>query len=157
IYAASSSAYGNSEKLPKNEADTTAPLSPYAVAKLTGEHYCTSFSHVHGLETVRLRYFNVFGPRQNPDSPYSAVIPRFIRSLLAGDRPTVHGDGRQSRDFTYVGDVVRANLLAAETSDISGKVYNIACGRRTNLLELIAILNELLGTFITPQHIHSRP
>jgi UDP-glucose 4-epimerase len=145
VYAASSSAYGASEKLPKHESDPTAPLSPYAAAKLAGEHYCASFSRVYGLETVRLRYFNVFGPRQPPNSPYSAVIPNFVRALLSGGRPVIHGDGQQSRDFTYVSDVVQANMLAAEAAGVSGKVYNIACGRRTSLLDLLRMLGELTG------------
>jgi UDP-glucose 4-epimerase len=157
VYAASSSAYGASIRLPKRETDPTLPLSPYAVAKLTGEHYCAAFTHVHGLETVRLRYFNVFGPRQPPDSPYSAVIPLFIKSMLEGRRPRIHGDGEQSRDFTFVADVVQANLLAAEASGVAGKVYNIACGRRTSLLELVARLNALLGTTIQPAHEATRP
>jgi UDP-glucose 4-epimerase len=157
IYAASSSAYGNSDRLPKREGDPTGPLSPYAVAKLTGEHYCAAFSEVYGLETARLRYFNVFGPRQSPDSPYAAVIPLFLRAMLAGQRPRIHGDGGQSRDFTFVADVVQANLLAAEAPDVSGRVYNIACGRRTSLLELVAIMNRLLGTEIAPMHDASRP
>jgi UDP-glucose 4-epimerase len=157
IYAASSSAYGNSEQLPKREGDPTRPLSPYAVAKLTGEHYCAAFSEVYGLETVRLRYFNVYGPRQSPDSPYAAVIPRFLRALLAGHSPRIHGDGRQSRDFTFVDDVIRANLLAAAAPGVSGKVYNIACGQRTSLLELIAVMNGLLGSDIAPVHEPGRP
>ena len=152
VYAASSSAYGNSARLPKRESDPTAPLSPYAAAKLAGEHYCAAFSEVYGLETVRLRYFNVFGPRQTPDSPYAAVIPLFIRALTSGQSPTIHGDGEQSRDFTFVADVVRANLLAASAPGVSGRLYNVACGRRTSLLELVALLNELLGTNIAPTH-----
>jgi UDP-glucose 4-epimerase len=157
VYAASSSAYGNSARLPKSEADPTAPLSPYAVAKLAGEQYCAAFSTVYGLETVRLRYFNVFGPRQTPDSPYAAVIPLFIQALTAGRGPVLHGDGQQSRDFTFVEDVVQANLLAAEAPGVSGRVYNVACGRRTTLLELVAHLNELLGTRIAPTHADPRP
>jgi UDP-glucose 4-epimerase len=157
VYAASSSAYGNSTRLPKCESDPTAPLSPYAVAKLAGEQYCAAFSEVYGLETVRLRYFNVFGPRQTPDSPYAAVIPLFIRALTAGERPVIHGDGRQSRDFTFVDDVVQANLRAAEAPNISGQVFNVACGRRTSLLELLRHLNTLLGTAITPVHTQPRP
>ncbi len=133
VYAASSSAYGNSVRLPKCESDPTLPLSPYAVAKLAGEQYCAAFSEVYGLETVRLRYFNVFGPRQTPDSPYAAVIPKFIEAMTSGRSPVIHGDGEQSRDFTFVADVVQANLLAAEAPGVSGKVYNIACGRRTSL------------------------
>jgi UDP-glucose 4-epimerase len=152
VYAASSSAYGASTRLPKRETDPTLPLSPYAVAKLTGEHYCAAFTHVHGLETVRLRYFNVFGPRQPPDSPYSAVIPLFIKAMLEGRSPRIHGDGEQSRDFTFIADVVQANLLAAVAPGVAGKVYNIACGRRTSLLELVARLNALLGTSIQPLH-----
>jgi UDP-glucose 4-epimerase len=152
VYAASSSAYGGSMKLPKAEADPTLPLSPYAAAKLAGENYCAAFSEVYGLETVRLRYFNVFGPRQTPDSPYAAVIPLFIRALTTGQSPLLHGDGRQSRDFTYVADVVQANLKAADAPAVSGHVYNIAGGRRTSLLELIAYLNDLLGTAIRPIH-----
>jgi UDP-glucose 4-epimerase len=152
VYAASSSAYGNSVRLPKRESDPTAPLSPYAVAKLAGEHYCAAFSEVYGLETVRLRYFNVFGPRQTPDSPYAAVIPLFIQSLTTGQKPLIHGNGDQSRDFTYITDVIQANLLAAVAPGASGKVYNVACGRRTSLLQLVGHLNTLLGTNIAPTH-----
>jgi UDP-glucose 4-epimerase len=157
VYAASSSAYGGSQKLPKHEDDPTLPLSPYAAAKLAGEHYCAAFADVYGLETVRLRYFNVFGPRQSPDSPYAAVIPKFIAAMTSGRRPIIHGDGHQSRDFTYVADVVRANLLAAEAPGVHSKVYNIACGRRTSLLELVQHLNTLLGTDLQPIHTDARP
>jgi UDP-glucose 4-epimerase len=157
VYAASSSAYGNSEVLPKSEHHPTLPLSPYAVAKLAGEQYCAAFSEVYRLETVRLRYFNVFGPRQSPSSPYAAVIPLFIQALSTGKRPTIHGDGSQSRDFTFVADVVQANLLAAEAPGVSGKVYNVACGKRTTLLELVQHLNALLGTNIEPTHTAPRP
>jgi nucleoside-diphosphate-sugar epimerase len=157
VYAASSSAYGNSVRLPKCENDPTLPLSPYAVAKLSGEHYCAAFSEVYGLETVRLRYFNVFGPRQSPDSAYAAVIPKFIEAMTGGGSPVIHGDGEQSRDFTFVADVVQANLLAAEAAGVSGKVFNIACGRRTSLLELVGQLNALLGSDIKPMHTAARP
>jgi UDP-glucose 4-epimerase len=157
VYAASSSAYGNSKAKVKSEADPTLPLSPYAASKLAGEHYCAAFTEVYGLETVRLRYFNVFGPRQAPGSPYSAVIPLFIEAMLEGRAPTVHGDGLQTRDFTYVDNVVQANLLAAGAPDASGKVYNVACGQSASLLQVIAILNELLGTDIQPVHTDSRP
>jgi UDP-glucose 4-epimerase len=156
VYAASSSAYGNSARLPKSEDDPTAPLSPYAVSKLAGEQYCAAFSEVYQLPTVRLRYFNVFGPRQTPDSPYAAVIPLFIQAMTDGRAPTVHGDGQQSRDFTYVGDVVQANLLAAEAEGVSGRVYNVAGGRRVSLLNLIRLLNELLGTSIAPEFLPTR-
>ncbi len=156
VYAASSSAYGNSARLPKSEGDPTGPLSPYAVAKLAGEQYCAAFSEVYRLETVRLRYFNVFGPRQAPDSPYAAVVPLFVQALTAGRPPVICGDGEQSRDFTFVQDVVQANLLAAEAPGVSGKVYNVACGRRTTLLELVGHLNALLGTTIAPTHVAAR-
>jgi UDP-glucose 4-epimerase len=157
VYAGSSSAYGNSDRLPKRESDPTAPLSPYAVAKLAGEHYCAAFHEVYGLETVTLRYFNVFGPRQTPDSPYAAVIPLFIRALLAGKGPLIHGDGMQSRDFTYIDNVVQANLLAATAPKVGGKVYNVACGGRFTLLDIVAGLNRILGTHIAPVHTDSRP
>jgi UDP-glucose 4-epimerase len=156
VYAASSSAYGNSARLPKAETDPVGPLSPYAVAKLAAEHYCAAFSEVYGLETVRLRYFNVFGPRQSPDSPYAAVIPLFIQALTSLEAPVIHGDGEQSRDFTYVADVVQANLRAASAPGVSGRVYNVACGRRTTLLELVHHLNALLGTRIEPTHVPAR-
>src|SRR5262249_11644348 len=152
-----SSAYGNSARLPKSETDPTAPLSPYAAAKLAGEQYCAAFSEVYRLETVRLRYFNVFGPRQTPDSPYAAVIPLFLRALSTGQSPLIHGDGQQSRDFTFVEDVIQANLKAAEAAAVSGNVYNIACGRRTSLLELLGHLNDLLGTNVAATHGPARP
>jgi nucleoside-diphosphate-sugar epimerase len=152
VYAASSSAYGDSARLPKHEDDPTRPLSPYAVAKLAGEQYCAAFAGVYGLETVRLRYFNVFGPRQSPDSAYAAVIPLFIRALTTGKSPLIHGDGEQSRDFTYVADTVQANLKAADAPGVAGKVFNVACGKRTSLNQLVAHLNKLLGTDIAATH-----
>ncbi|MEX1041973.1 MAG: SDR family oxidoreductase [Pirellulaceae bacterium] len=152
VYAASSSAYGDLPGLAKRETDLPAPLSPYAVAKLTGEHYCQAFYHTYGLETVGLRYFNVFGPRQDPDSPYSAVIPIFITLLLSGRPPVIFGDGQQSRDFTFVQNIVRANLNAAAAPGVAGKSINVANGKSTSLLVLIKLLNEMLGTDIAPEH-----
>ena len=143
MYAGSSSAYGDNPTLPKHEDLRTNPLSPYAVAKLTGEHYCRVFTHVYGLETVILRYFNVFGPRQNPASQYAAVIPAFITALLQGQALQVFGDGHQSRDFTYVANVVHGNILAMAAPDVAGQVINLALGGRTSLLELIAQLEDL--------------
>jgi len=153
VYAASSSAYGESPTLPKHEAMCTAPLSPYAVQKLTGEHYMRSFAHVYGMETVCLRYFNVFGPRQAADSPYSGVLAQFIRSMLRGSTPTIFGDGSQSRDFTYIQNVVEANLLAAlaPAKTVSGHVYNIACGERHSLLEIYRALAKILSFNRPPQ------
>jgi UDP-glucose 4-epimerase len=157
IYAASSSAYGSSSLVPRRESQPTAPRSPYAIAKLAGEQYCEVFSQLYGLPTVRLRYFNVFGPRQVPGSPYAAVIPRFIEALLHGRRPVIYGDGLQSRDFTYVEDAVQANLLAAEAPRVSGQVYNVACGRQTTLRQLVTLLNDLLGTEAAPDYQDARP
>ncbi|HEY2894978.1 MAG TPA: SDR family oxidoreductase [Pirellulales bacterium] len=154
VYAASSSAYGDQPTSSKRETDLPAPISPYGAAKYAGESYCKAFSATYGFETVCLRYFNVFGPRQDPDSPYSAVIPLFITALLSGRQPTVYGDGRQSRDFTYIGNVVQGNLLAADVdaTQVSGRTLNVANGRSTSLLELIAALNRLLGTNVSPIH-----
>ena len=152
IYGASASAYGDGPALPRRETEPLQPISPYAVAKLAGEHYCAAFSYAYGLETVRLRYFNAFGPRQFSGSPYSTVVPLFLEAMLAGRRPVIHGDGAQSRDFTSVDDVVQANLLAAEAPRASGKVYNVASGRRTTLLELVDRINAILGTDIKPIH-----
>ena len=152
VYAGSSSAYGEQVKSPKSEGDLPAPISPYGAAKLAGEYYCQAFTATYGLETVVLRYFNVFGPRQDPNSPYSAVIPLFITALLAGRRPTVFGDGHQSRDFTYVDNVVQGNLCAADAAGASGRVFNVANGRSTSLLDLLAELNRLLGTAVEPLH-----
>jgi nucleoside-diphosphate-sugar epimerase len=146
IYAASSSAYGDQPTLPKSEQMSPDPLSPYAVAKLVGEYYCRVFTRVYGLETVSLRYFNVFGPRQDPGSQYSGVVSRFISSLLSGERPVIYGDGEQSRDFTYIDNVVGANLKAAEASGASGKVINVANGMRITLNQLLAELKDLTGT-----------
>jgi UDP-glucose 4-epimerase len=150
VYAASSSAYGDQPTSSKRETDLPAPLSPYGAAKLAAEFYCQSFTHTYGFETVSIRYFNVFGPRQDPNSQYSAVIPLFITAMLAGRQPTVYGDGGQSRDFTYVANVVHGNLLAADAPNVAGRVFNVANGRQTSLLELLAILNELLGTNVQP-------
>lgn len=150
VYAASSSAYGNSPVMPKHETHLPEPLSPYAAAKLAGEMYLEAFAASYGLETVRLRYFNVFGPRQDPNGPYSAVIPRFISALVAGQQPTIYGDGTQSRDFTYVGNVVAANLRAARVPHVSGKVYNIACGTSLSLLELLKEICDLMDKPFEP-------
>ena len=145
IYAASSSAYGDQPTLPKKEEMSPDPLSPYAVAKLVGEYYCQVFTRVYGLETLSLRYFNVFGPRQDPGSPYSGVISRFIDSLIRGERPVIFGDGEQSRDFTYIENVVQANLRAAETQKGIGQVINIGNGQRTTLNQLLNELKALTG------------
>jgi UDP-N-acetylglucosamine/UDP-N-acetyl-alpha-D-glucosaminouronate 4-epimerase len=145
VYAASSSAYGDQPTLPKSEEMRPDPLSPYAVAKLVGEYYCRAFTRVYGLETVSLRYFNVFGPRQDPGSQYSGVVSRFISSLLSNERPVIYGDGEQSRDFTYIDNVVFANLNAASAKEASGKVINVANGQRITLNQLLEELKELTG------------
>jgi len=136
----------------KRETDLPEPISPYGAAKLAAEYYCQAFSATYEIETLAIRYFNVFGPRQDPGSPYSAVIPLFITAMLEGRRPVIFGDGRQSRDFTFISNVVDANLLAADAPNVSGRVVNVANGRSITLLELIDALNELLGTSIEPQH-----
>lgn len=145
VYAASSSAYGDQPTLPKVETMLPDPLSPYAVAKLVGEYYCQVFSRVYGLETVSLRYFNVFGPRQDPSSQYSGVISRFISALLSNQQPVIYGDGEQSRDFTYIDNVVAANLRAAETTKGIGQIINIANGERVTLNQLLDQLKKLTG------------
>ncbi len=155
VYAASSSAYGNSPALPKNEDMPSHPLSPYAVSKLLGEHYCRIFHTIYKLETVSLRYFNVFGPRQDPTSPYSAAIPKFINAILKGDSVTIYGDGEQSRDFTYIQNVVNANLLACEAPDAAGTVINVACGDQISLNRLISIIEEELE--IEAQRVYTQP
>ena len=150
VYAASSSAYGNSPSLPKKEDMKPDPLSPYAITKLVGEQYCKVFSELYGLETVSLRYFNVFGPRQDPNSQYAAVIPKFITAMLNDESPVIFGDGEQSRDFTYIQNNVDANILACGVAGIAGKMFNIACGERISLNELVAMLNKILGKKIEP-------
>lgn len=150
VYASSSSVYGNSLTLPKQEDATPAPASPYAITKLTGEHYCQVFWNTFKLETVCLRYFNVFGPRQSPYSEYAAVIPRFIDAAMHGGSPTIYGDGSQSRDFTYVENVVAATLLAGTTARAAGQIMNVACGERRSLLDLISLLETVIQSHITP-------
>ena len=157
VFASSSSVYGDTPTLPKHEEMPTSPLSPYAVTKLASEDYCRVFTHVYNLPTVSLRYFNVFGPRQDPTSQYAAVIPAFIASMLAGERPTIYGDGLQTRDFTYVGNVVQANLLACESEQAVGHSINIACGERISLLDLVKAINTQLRTQIEPIHEPPRP
>ena len=151
VYASSSSVYGETPVLPKVESLPTDPRSPYAVAKLAGEHYARVFAGCYGLETVALRYFNVFGPRQRPDSQYAAVLPRFITAALTGQRPTIFGDGGQTRDFCFIDNVVAANLQACVAEGVSGAAFNIACGARTSLLEVIAALREITGASVEPR------
>ena len=154
VYASSSSVYGDRPDLPKREDQPSAPISPYAATKVTGELYASVWSRLMGVETVGLRYFNVFGPRQDPKSEYAAVIPRFILWAQQGQPLQVHGDGTQSRDFTYIDNVVAANLLAAraDAAKVSGRAYNVGCGSRTSLLEIIAKLERMLGTSVKRKH-----
>lgn len=158
IFAASSSAYGDTEILPKEENMPADPLSPYAVGKYTGELYARIFANIYGLETVSLRYFNIFGPYQDPASEYAAVIPKFIQLMIKGEAPTIFGDGEQSRDFTYIDNAVEANLLACRSSKAGGgEVINVACGERYTLNELVTALNEILGTKLSPIYTESKP
>lgn len=159
IYAASSSAYGDQPFSSLRETDPPLPMSPYAAAKLAGEMYCRAFFHSFGLETVGLRYFNVYGPRQDPASPYSAVIPRFIAALLRGEPPVIFGDGRQTRDFTFVEDVVQGNLLAesAPSDRVAGKIFNLGSGRSHDLLTIADLLQRLTGVSLPPRHLPARP
>ena len=156
VFASSSSVYGDAPGFPRAETQATSPLAPYAVSKLAAEQYCRVAHIVYGLETVCLRYFNVFGRRQDPFSQYSAVIPKFITAMQAGIAPTIYGDGTQSRDFTHVDDVVAANMLALEATMAAGRIYNIACGRQVTLNELVAQLNDILGTQLEADHLDAR-
>ncbi|HUS74068.1 MAG TPA: SDR family oxidoreductase [Sedimentisphaerales bacterium] len=157
VYASSSSAYGDTPTLPKVETMPPMPLSPYAVGKLVGEYYCSVFYKVFDLETISLRYFNVFGPHQDPTSQYAAAIPAFVTAILKDKPPTVFGDGMQSRDFTYIDNVVEANLLAARAEHTAGEVLNIACGQAVTVNETIEVINELLGKSIKPIYNPPRP
>lgn len=157
VYASSSSVYGDTPDLPKTEDLPLRPKAPYGVSKLAAELYCRIFPQIYGLETVSLRYFNVFGPRQHPDSEYAAVIPRFLRRMLAGKRPVIFGDGEQSRDFTSVDNVVEANLLASEAAQGVGDAFNIACGQASTLNQVAAWINESLGTRLEPLFEPPRP
>ncbi|MBI2857835.1 MAG: SDR family oxidoreductase [Chloroflexi bacterium] len=157
VYASSSSVYGNIPALPKKEAQAPAPASPYAVTKLAGELYCRVFYQIFGLETFALRYFNVFGPRQVQDSAYAAVIPRFTSALLRGEPPVIFGDGEQSRDFSYVDNVVEANLLAVKAKAGFGEAFNVACGRHTTVSDVAAQIACLMGMSVKPVHREPRP
>ncbi len=157
VYASSSSVYGDQPTVLKKESMKPNPLSPYAVSKLAGEHYCGVFYRIYGLETVALRYFNVFGPRQDPSSQYSAVMPRFITAIRKGESPVIFGDGKQTRDFTFVGNVVSANMLAMSAKGAAGEVFNIACGQRVSVNELIKKLNRIMGKEIKPKYEKPRP
>lgn len=158
VFASSSSVYGDTPVLPKHEDMAPRPLSPYAASKLSGEGYCRSFSNVFGLESVSLRFFNVFGSRQDPTGEYATAVPRFICRMQGGERPVIFGDGRQSRDFTYIDNVVRACRLAAKAErNVSGEVINVGGGERTSLLDLIRLVNDILGTDIEPEFTDPRP
>lgn len=157
VFASSSSVYGANPDLPKHESMPTLPISPYAVAKQAAEGYCRAFHQVYGLETVALRYFNVFGPGQDPLSQYAAVVPKFITALLDQRQPTVFGDGEQSRDFTYIDNTVDANILAAQAENAAGQVLNIACGERVSLNDLLTEIRELTGTHLEAEHLSPRP
>jgi UDP-N-acetylglucosamine/UDP-N-acetyl-alpha-D-glucosaminouronate 4-epimerase len=152
VYASSSSVYGDSELLPKVEDQTPMPISPYAVSKLAGEQYCRVFAKIYGLETVGLRYFNVFGPKQSPESQYAAVVPLFIRAALQGEPLEVHGDGEQSRDFTYIDNVVQANSFAFTAPRAAGEAFNIACGERYSVMTIARTIERLLGRKVTINH-----
>ena len=152
VYASSSSCYGDSPALPKVEDQVPSPISPYAVAKLAAEYYCRMFTRLHGLETVSLRYFNVFGPKQSPESQYAAVVPLFIRAALRDEPLIVHGDGEQSRDFTYIDNVVQANLKACTAPGVGGEVFNIACNTRHSVLEIARTIEKFLGRKVDIQH-----
>jgi len=155
IFASSSSVYGDTPALPKSETIPVNPLSPYAITKVTGEFYCRVFQEIYGLQTISLRYFNVFGARQDPNSQYAAVIPKFITSIMKDEPPVIYGDGEQSRDFTFVKHVVDANILACE-SDKTG-IFNIACGRRITINQLVDMINEILGKEVEPVYTEGRP
>ena len=157
VYAASSSAYGNIPTLPRSETLSPEPASPYAITKYVGECYCRVFTQVFGLETVALRYFNIFGPRQDPTSQYSAVIPKFIHAYLQGSSPAIEGDGEQSRDFTYIANAVHANLLACHAEGIAGEVFNIGCGQQTSINRLASLIGEMMETEAEPIYTSSRP
>lgn len=159
VYAGSTSAYGNPATLPNSEAHVTCPLSPYAASKLAGEEYCSAFHATYGLETVVLRYFNIFGPRQDPNSQYAAVVPRFIASALQGEQPTIYGDGEQTRDFVYVANVVHANLLAARApaARVAGQVFNVGCGQSVTVNELWDRIREVAGVPVLPKYTEGRP
>jgi UDP-glucose 4-epimerase len=156
VYAASSSAYGNQPTPLKTERDLPSPLSPYAAAKLAAEHYCHAFYHSYGLETVCLRYFNVFGPRQDPSGPYAAVVPIFAQKLLRGEAPIIYGDGLQTRDFTYIDNVVQANTLAASVPAAAGMTFNVGSGLAATLLDVFALLQAIIGTNLSPQFAPAR-
>lgn len=157
VFASSSSVYGDAPGFPRVETQATSPLAPYAVSKLAAEQFCRVAHLVYNLETVCLRYFNVFGRRQDPFSQYSAVIPKFITLMAAGQAPAIYGDGTQSRDFTHIDDVVAANLLALDAPAAAGRIYNIACGRQVSLNELVAQLNDILGTHLQAEYLDARP
>jgi UDP-glucose 4-epimerase len=156
VYAASSSAYGDSPTLPKVETLPVNPKSPYAVSKLVGEYYAKVFFEVYGLQTISLRYFNVFGPWQDPTSQYAAAIPAFVTSILRGQSPMVYGDGEQSRDFTFVDNVIEANLCAARAPQTAGQIVNIACGERITVNEILRLINRALGTSVAPRYVPTR-
>jgi len=157
VYASSSSVYGDTPALPKVETQKPEPVSPYAVSKLTGEYYCTVFTKIYGLETACLRYFNVFGPRQSLESKYAVVIPKFIFNILKDEPPPVHGDGEQSRDFTYIDNVVSANLLAAKAKTVQGEIFNVACGEKFTVLAIVKQLNKILNKEVEPEFVSPRP
>jgi nucleoside-diphosphate-sugar epimerase len=157
VFASSSSIYGDAPGFPRSEEQAVAPIAPYAVAKLAAESYCRAFSLVYGLETAALRYFNVFGPHQDPASQYAAAVPRFITRLLRGEPPVIEGDGEQSRDFTFVEDVVQGNLLAAEAEGVAGEVFNVAGGGSHTVNELVAALRTIIGSDVEPVYVDRRP
>jgi len=158
VFASSSSVYGDTPTLPKREEMPPNPQSPYALSKLIGEQFCRLFWRLYGLETVSLRYFNIFGPRQDPTSQYAAVVPRFITKLLRGERPTIYGDGEQTRDFTFVDNCVQANLLAATAEGVAGEVFNVGAGRQTSVNELFRLIRSLIGiNNIEPLYAPPRP